>query len=403
MQRPILSVSEVTRYIKDILSNNIILSNVLIRGEISNFKNHYSGHLYFTLKDAGATLKCVMFKASCMTLKFDPADGMKVIVQGRISVYERDGSYQLYVDDMQPDGLGALHLAFEQLKTKLELEGLFDQARKKSIPPVPNAIGIVTSPTGAAIKDMLNVLNRRFSNIKVIIFPVQVQGDGACNQIADAIDTFNQLKNVDVIIIGRGGGSIEELWAFNEEVVARSIANSKIPIISAVGHETDFTIADFVSDLRAPTPSAAAELVIPNKIDIQATLESLQSRLKYAIQNTVYQKQLQLENLQNCKVFNQPLDNIFQYRIRIDILVKNMIKEIKYIFEKKNSSFGQQICKLSVLSPLDILKRGYSISTIDSKVVKSVSQIKSNDKIKVQYTDGVADCTVVNVVKGELK
>lgn len=402
MQRPILTVSEINRYIKDILSNNIILGNVLIRGEISNYKNHYSGHMYFTLKDETSSLKCVMFKGSCINLKFDPQDGMKVIVQGRISVYERDGSYQLYADEMQPDGVGALHLAFEQLKVKLEKEGLFDDELKKPIPFLPKAVGVVTSPTGAAVRDILNVLERRFYNMKVIIYPVQVQGEGAAGQIAQAIQAINELENVDVIIVGRGGGSIEELWAFNEEIVARSIAFSKIPIISAVGHETDFTIADFVSDLRAPTPSAAAELAVPNRIDVQATIRSLVNRMGYAIQSSLAQKRSRLGNAVASSALRQPLDKIYQYRLRLDTMEKSMIKEMQHQLKNKKLNFGQTISKLSTLSPLNILQRGYCVSkSSEDKTVKSVNQLKIGDKIKVQYYDGTAQCTIDNLIERE--
>lgn len=399
MQRPILTVSEINRYIKDILSNNIILGNVLIRGEISNYKYHYSGHMYFTLKDEMSSLKCVMFKGSCINLKFDPQDGMKVIIQGRISVYERDGSYQLYAEEMQPDGVGALHLAFEQLKAKLEKEGLFDEKLKKPIPFLPKAVGVVTSPTGAAVRDILNVIGRRFYSMKVIIYPVQVQGEGAAEQIAQAIQNFNKLDNVDVIIVGRGGGSIEELWAFNEEIVARSIAFSKIPVISAVGHETDFTIADFVSDLRAPTPSAAAELAVPGRMDIQATLRSLVNRASYAMQSNVSQKRNRLENVTDSSVLRQPLDKIYQHRLRLDIIEKGIVKEIRHQFKNKKLSFGQTIAKFSALSPLNILQRGYCVSKdSNGKTVKSIKQLKVGDKVRIQYYDGEAECSVDNLV-----
>ena len=402
MQRPILTVSEINRYIKDILSNNIILGNVLIRGEISNYKYHYSGHMYFTLKDETSSMKCVMFKGSCMSLKFDPHDGMKVIVQGRISVYERDGSYQLYADEMQPDGVGALHLAFEQLKARLEKEGLFDEELKKPIPFLPKAVGVITSPTGAAVRDILNVLGRRFYNIKVIIYPVQVQGEGAAGQIVRGIKAFNELENVDVIIVGRGGGSIEELWAFNEEIVARGIVFSNIPIISAVGHETDFTIADFVADLRAPTPSAAAELAVPSRIDIQATIRSLVNRTSYALQNILTHKRSRLENVASSSTLRQPLDKIYQYRLRLDIIEKGMTKEMRHQFKNKRLNFGQSISKLSALCPLNILKRGYCVSKdLKDKTIKSVRQIKVGDKIRIQYYDGAAECSIDNLIKRE--
>lgn len=399
MQRPTLTVSEINKYIKDTMAKDFILTNVTICGEISNYKNHYSGHMYFTLKDESSTIKCVMFKDACMSLKFIPQEGMKVIIKGRVSVFERDGSYQLYANEMQPDGIGALHLAFEQLKKKLESEGLFDEKNKKPIPVLPQSIGIVTSPTGAAIKDILNILTRRFYNIKVIIQPVQVQGEEACKQIANAIDNFNILKNVDVIIVGRGGGSIEELWAFNEEIVARSIAISDIPIISAVGHETDFTIADFVSDLRAPTPSAAAELVVPNKIGLETNLYSLISRINYSMQSIFENKKYKLEKLLRSNAMNEPLDKIYQFRLRLDVINKHILKDEKYIIEAKKAKFGQLLGKLSALSPLNILQRGYCVSKKSNKTIKSIDEIEENDKIDVEYCNGTAICNVVNVIK----
>lgn len=402
MQKPILTVSEVNRYIKGILDTNVILSSVIMRGEISNYKNHYSGHMYFTLKDDTSSIKSVMFKSACVNLKFEPRDGMKVIVQGRVSVFERDGNYQMYIDDMQPDGIGSLHLAFEQLKARLELEGLFDSTRKIKIPSVPNAIGIVTSPTGAAVKDMLNVLSRRFYNIKVVVFPVQVQGEGSSQQIASAIDTFNKLKNVDVIIVGRGGGSIEELWAFNEEIVARSISRSKIPIISAVGHETDYTISDFVADLRAPTPSAAAELAVLNKSDIQAMLDNLFFRLKMAVQAEIEQKKSKLERQLLSSSFKYPLDSIYKYRLELDLFNKGILKDIGHQIDNKCQLFKQLVAKLNALSPLNILQRGYCISKDGYRIIKSVSQVNIGDKVQLQYFDGYADCTIVNIDKGEL-
>lgn len=394
MQKPILTVSEVNRYIKDVLSNNIILSSCLVRGEISNFKYHYSGHMYFTLKDEHSTMRCVMFKGSCDGLKFGPQDGMKVIVAGRISVYERDGNYQLYADDMQPDGVGALHLAFEQLKKRLEGEGLFNELFKKPIPLLPNSIGIITSPTGAAVRDILNILTRRFFNIKIVVYPVLVQGEGAKEQIAKAIDDFNVLKNVDVIIVTRGGGSIEELWAFNEEIVARSIANSKIPIISAVGHETDYTISDFVSDLRAPTPSAAAELVVPNRIDVEAIISNYYNRLNYAIESIFKRKRLILERMMNSNVFREPKDSIYQYRIRLDIINKSMRKDIGHLLKNRELVLREYIGKLCSLNPLEVLKRGYSIASSIEGVYSSVKDIHIGDELKVQFTDGQIRCKV---------
>lgn len=400
MQRPTLTVTQVNKYIKDILSTNIILGNVLIKGEISNYKNHYSGHMYFTLKDENSAMKCIMFKTSCDNLLFVPKDGMKVIIQGRISVYEKDGSYQLYANEMQPDGVGSLHLAFEQLKKKLENEGLFDSFKKKKIPYLPKSIGVITSPTGAAVKDILNVISRRHGKVNIIIYPVGVQGASAGGQIANAIDNFNKLKNVDVIIVGRGGGSIEELWAFNEEIVARSISKSDIPIISAVGHETDFTIADFVSDLRAPTPSAAAELVVPNISDLEFTINSFTSRLKFSIEKVVRTRRLELKSFESSSIFTNPKDTIYQSRISLDNFNRLMINSIKQQFKDKEALFSKTISILSSLSPLNIMKRGYCIALSNQNIIKSIGDITSNQIIKLRVIDGDIECRTLSIEGG---
>ncbi|MBQ8027487.1 MAG: exodeoxyribonuclease VII large subunit, partial [Clostridia bacterium] len=276
MNMPVLSVGQINTFIKSIIDGDPNLSNVFVVGEISNFTNHYrTGHFYFTLKDKEAAIKAVMFRSSAQRLCFMPENGMSVIIRGRISVFERDGQYQLYADDMQPDGIGALNIAFEQLKAKLEAQGLFDSSRKKKLPSVPERVGVITSPTGAAVRDIINVLGRRFPLAKIVFHPVQVQGANAAAQIAHAIDLFNEHSAADVLIVGRGGGSIEDLWAFNEEIVALAVSKSDIPVISAVGHETDYTICDFVADMRVPTPSAAAEIAVPDWREQVAYVDSL--------------------------------------------------------------------------------------------------------------------------------
>ena len=322
----IYSVSDINNYIKQIVSNDGILSGLSIRGEISNFKHHYTGHMYFTIKDQNSVLKCVMFKSHASLLRFAPQNGEKVIVSGYISVFERDGQYQLYASDMQPDGVGALHLAYEQLKNKLQKEGLFDTDTKKKIPILPRCIGVVTSSTGSVIRDIINVTYRRHSNMRIMLYPVAVQGLQAAGQIAAAISKLNELKQVDVIIVARGGGSLEELWAFNEEIVARSIHASDIPVISAVGHETDFTICDFVADMRAPTPSAAAELAVP---DIEVLLYKLQNyniRMKTSLVNKLAACRNQLQKVNSRNVFRQPYDKVNQYRLRLDNDLKHLYK-----------------------------------------------------------------------------
>lgn len=398
----VLTVSEVNRYIREIISRDLILSNLWVKGEISNFKHHYTGHLYFTIKDEKSLLKCVMFKSQASGLKFYPENGMKVIIKGYVSVFERDGQYQLYVEEMQPDGVGELHVAFEQLKQKLKEEGLFDISRKKRLPYLPRSIGVITSITGSVIRDIMNVLNRRFYNINLKIYPVQVQGEVAAGQIARAIRKINEANCVDVIILARGGGSLEELWPFNEEIVARSIADSNIPIISAVGHETDFTIADFVADVRAPTPSAAAELVVPEKSMLMARVNELDIRLKNAIHKFLRLKRNDLERLTSSIPFRQPYNRVYQERMRLDILNRNMYREILSKTDKARTKLQFLIEKLNALSPLNVLARGYSITKLkkNGRILKSVNEVSNGDELKISVSDGNIDCRVINIVKG---
>lgn len=397
----ILTVSSVNGYIKGIMSRDMILSNLWIRGEVSNFKNHSSGHMYFTLKDENSLIKCVMFRTQNSYLKFLPENGMNVIIKGYISVYERDGQYQLYAEEMINDGVGNLHIAFEQLKQKLSKEGLFESCYKNGIPFLPNSIGVVTSLTGSVIRDIINVLDRRFYNACIKVFPVKVQGLGAAKEISKAIYAFNQLKCVDVIIIARGGGSLEELWPFNEEIVARSIFKSKIPIISAVGHETDYTICDFAADVRAPTPSAAAEIVMPEKQQLVNRLIELDIRFRSAVLRNAKIKRKRLEELKNSAAFRQPYDRVYQERMKLDILCKDMKRAFLIKQERTEAKLKLLIGKLDALSPLTILSRGYSIvkSADDEHIVKSVKDVATGEQIKVNLADGNLECTV-NSVKG---
>jgi exodeoxyribonuclease VII large subunit len=397
----ILTVSTINGYIKGLISKDMILSNLWIRGEISNFKNHSSGHMYFTLKDENSLIKCVMFRSHNSYLKFLPENGMKVIIKGYISIYERDGQYQLYAEEMINDGVGNLHIAFEQLKQKLSNEGLFESCYKKGIPFLPNSIGVVTSSTGSVIRDIINVLDRRFHNASIKVFPVKVQGLGAANEISKAIDTLNQLKCVDVIIIARGGGSLEELWPFNEEIVARSIFKSEIPIISAVGHETDYTICDFTADVRAPTPSAAAEIVMPEKQQLINRLIELDIRLRSSVLRNAKIKRKRLEELKNSAVFRQPYDRVYQERMKLDTLCKDMRKAFLMRQERAEAKLKFLIGKLDALSPLTILSRGYSIVKLadDENIVKSVKDVAVGEQLKVNLADGDLYCTV-NRVKG---
>ena len=394
--RYIPTVSEINKYIKEILCNDIILSNLWVRGEISNFKHHYSGHMYFTIKDETSLLKCVMFKTNCDNLKFAPENGMKVLIKGYVSVFERDGQYQLYAEIMQPDGIGALHMAFEQLKKRLHEEGLFDEEHKKKLPFLPGSIGVVTSSTGAVIKDILNVLDRRFSNIYIKIFPVAVQGENASKEIAGAIKKLNELKCVDVIILARGGGSLEELWAFNEEIVARSIFSSRIPVISAVGHETDYTIADFVADKRAPTPSAAAEIVIPEKSILKNTLVVLNNRLENALRNSTIKQRSRLERLGKSIAFQQPYNKVYQERMRLDLLDRSMLRELRKTNEAARARLAMLAGKLDTLSPLTVLARGYSVVKLkkNGTLIKSVNNVAVGDEIEINVADGKIDCVI---------
>ncbi|NTV89485.1 MAG: exodeoxyribonuclease VII large subunit [Clostridiales bacterium] len=390
-----LSVYELNKYLKDLIANDLMLSGLYVRGEISNFKNHISGHLYFTLKDEKSTIKCVMFKSSAMTLKFAPKDGMKVIVRGYVSVFERDGQYQLYSEDMQPDGLGSLHLAFEQLKARLQQEGLFDPSNKKKIPYMPSSIGVITAPKGAVIRDILNILGRRFHNVNIKVYPVQVQGAPAAAQISAAIRKLNQWGKIDVIILARGGGSLEDLWPFNEEIVARSIYDSKIPIISAVGHETDFTIADFVADLRAPTPSAAAELVMPDKSALKDKIRSLDNRLRNAALRKVTLERQTCKRLTESSAFRRPLESINQERLRLDVQGKYLQSALDSDMKSKMNRLGLLAASLDALSPLKSLARGYGIvkSKMRGTLVKSVGDVISGEKLEITVSDGAISCT----------
>lgn len=398
-EKAILTVKQLNSYIKSLIEADKSLSSVYVRGEISNFTNHYkSGHFYLTLKDEEAVIRAVMFKSSASKLKFTPSNGMGIIALGRISVFERDGCYQLYIDDMLPDGEGALHIAFEQLKKKLLSEGLFDDARKKPIPKIPSKIGIVTSPTGAAVRDIINILKRRHPVASVCLYPVLVQGESAPIQIIEAIKHFNLKNSADVLIVGRGGGSIEDLWAFNDEGVARAIAASKIPIISAVGHETDFTIADFAADLRAPTPSAAAELAVPDKFDLIQKFDNVKIKLKLLLIKDVNNKCETLKRYSTSSVLLNPMRFIDERRILLDYLLKTISRESKIYLNSNREKMSVFIAKLSALSPLSVLSRGFSIAEHkDGSIIKSAKELTRGKQITLKLSDGEADCTVNSV------
>ena len=390
-----ISVTELNKYIKDKFEEDEMLNNILVKGEISNFKHHYTGHMYFTLKDENSLIKCVMFKTYTPNLNFIPKDGMQVKVLGTVSVFERDGVYQIYCKAMQQDGLGDLYRIYTELKEKLSKEGLFDDKYKKPIPYMPKCIGVLTSNTGSVIRDIINVSARRNPNVYIKLFPVPVQGQGAAKKIAEAIKIMNENRLCDVIILARGGGSLEDLWPFNEEIVARAIFDSKIPIVSAVGHETDFTISDFVADLRAPTPSAAAELVIPNVKDILLKLKEYESRQKIALNRKIQIMKLRYEKCLNSKVFKEPLQKINERYMMLDIKVRQMESYInqKYINEKAKAI--KLIAKLDALSPLKTLSRGYSIITLNGKTIKEAKYLKKDDEINIKLFDGQVNAKIL--------
>lgn len=392
----LLTVSQLNYYIKSLFDGDEHLSCVFVVGEISNFTDHYqSGHFYFSLKDEKCTVKAVMFSSSAKRVRFRPQNGMRVLVRGRVSVYENSGQYQLYAEDMQPDGLGALNLQFEQLKRRLSDEGLFDQEKKKPIPPYPERVGVITSPTGAAIRDIKNVLFRRFPAARVVFCPVLVQGEEAPEQIIDAIGRFNKRKAADVLILGRGGGSIEDLWAFNDENVARAVAKSNIPIISAVGHETDFTICDFAASLRAPTPSAAAELAVPDTAELLYTIGSYQSYLKKKMFLEIQSNRAKLERLLKIQQFVSPVELVKSKRLRLSLSEKRLKSSFLEQFTKEKEAFTEAVAKLEMMNPLKVLTRGYCVTfTKDGRILKTIEGVEKGDPVTIKVRDGEISCTV---------
>lgn len=397
----VLSVSQLNRYIKMNFDADENLANIFISGEISNFTNHYrTGHLYFTLKDDSAAVRAVMFNSSAKRLKFMPEDGMKVIARGRVSVYEASGQYQLYVDDMQPDGVGALNLAYEQLKEKLQKEGLFSELHKKPLPPYPEKVGVITSPTGAAVRDIINVLGRRFPYAEIVFCPVLVQGDGAHLQLTDAVNLFNSERAADVIIIGRGGGSIEDLWEFNDEGLARAVYNSEIPVISAVGHETDFTICDFVADMRAPTPSAAAELAVPDANELQYALSTLKNRMFLNVSSGIADRRSRLEYLTSKGALKSPDEMLSNRSQRLDTAFSKMLSSYENRIGGKKVEFISAATALSKLDPMSVLMRGFAfVSDKNGKNVYSSQALAKGDKINVRFHDGSAVCEVKEITQ----
>lgn len=442
MNQPrIISIKDLNRYIKGLLEDDDVLADVWVRGEISNFTHHSSGHMYFTLKDKDSRVKCIMFASYNQRLPFMPKEGTRVIARGNISVYERDGQYQFYVTQMQPDGVGSLYLAYEQLKKKLEAEGLFSPLAKKTIPRFPGAIGVITSPTGAAVRDIVTTLQRRYPSVPILLYPVLVQGSQAAPSIVRAIQTMNERREVDVLIVGRGGGSLEELWAFNEEILARSIYQSEIPVISAVGHETDFTIADFVADLRAATPTAAAELAVPHHLELKQELHHYMQRLQGGLMKRLQSGRDRLARLNRSPALQQPHKQLRQPAERLDRLKEqlhyrmsaklaqaehkqmrlnqrltgfNPANQIVAARDKETAArrrlqlamqsvikdakarFGGQLKQLDALSPLKVMQRGYSLvyDEKESRLIRSVRQLQLGDVVKIRLSDGQVDCQV---------
>lgn len=383
-----ITVSDLNKYIKDKIADDEYLNNILIKGEISNFKNHYTGHMYFTLKDDKSLIKCIMFKSYASKLTFMPKDGMKVMILGGVSVFERDGVYQIYVRAMEEDGLGDLYTKYQELKAKLEQQGLFDEEHKMKIPLMPKVIGVLTSQTGSVIRDIINVSTRRNPNVYIRLLPVPVQGEGAAEKIASGIEYMNRNRLADVLILARGGGSLEDLWPFNEEIVAHSIYNSEIPIISAVGHETDFTIADFVADLRAPTPSAAAELAVPDIYEVRRKIDTYQDRLRISLIKKVELMKLRYEKAMSSSVFKEPLRKVNDNYLKIDSYFKQIENTIKVKQEKEKTRYIELVAKLDTLSPLKTLYRGYSITEKDNKIIKSKEELRQGDLIHIKFMDG---------------
>lgn len=390
-----VTVSQVNSYIKEKIASDEGLNNLIIKGEISNFKNHYTGHMYFTLKDDKSLIKCIMFKTYAQRLNFMPKDGMKVFVFGEVSVFERDGIYQVYAKAMQEDGVGALYKQYEKLKQELEEKGYFDISHKKKIPQMPKVIGVLTSQTGSVIRDIINVSTRRNPNVQIRLLPVPVQGQDAAPKIAEGIRFMNKNKLADVLILARGGGSLEDLWPFNEEIVAQAIYESELPIISAVGHETDFSISDFVSDLRAPTPSAAAELAVPDIYEVKQKINGYQNRLKLALNKKYEMLKLRYEKIISSSIFKDPTRMINDRAILLDKNIKRIETAIQNKKQEQKEKYVKLILKLDALSPLKTLARGYSIIEQNGEMVNSVKQLKSGTEIDIKLVDGNSKAKII--------
>lgn len=400
MERRIITVSELNEYIKMVLEHDELLMRIFVKGEISNFTNHYkTGHFYFSLKDEGGTVRAVMFRGSAARLKFMPENGMRVIVGGRVGVFPRDGQYQIYAETMEPDGIGALYIAYEQLKKKLEAEGLFDASKKKPLPKIPTRIGVITSPTGAAIRDIIHILGRRFPLARVILYPALVQGEGAAPDLVRGLDYFNQMGNVDVIIIGRGGGSLEDLWAFNDETLARHVAASRIPVISAVGHETDFTLCDFAASRRAPTPSAAAEIAVPETGELARKLANVTSRIELLLEGRLKLYRERLARAAGARVLKDPIYLIDDKRLALGMEERALFDRMGAVLTAKRADFEKDTAKLHALSPLAVLSRGYgAVFDAGGKVIRNAAETRPGERLSVMLSDGRIHTTVDEIV-----
>lgn len=401
-ERQVFTVTALNEYIKMKLETDEALMRVFIRGEISNFTNHKSGHFYFTVKDETSRIAAVMFRSSASKLAFIPENGMKVIVGGRVSAYVRDGQYQIYVDTLEPDGVGALYIAYEQLKAKLGAEGLFDEAKKKPLPRYPMRIGVITSPTGAAIRDIINILGRRFPIAEVVLYPSLVQGESAAPQLIEGLRYFNEKKNVNVIIIGRGGGSLEDLWAFNSEALVREVAASELPVISAVGHEIDFTLCDFAADRRAPTPSAAAELAVPERYELKRKLGNVTARLELLEGKKLELLRSTLERMKKSRALTDPRNFIDDKRMALGIVEDKLYNRITFLLERKKSALAGKTAKLDAMNPLSVLSRGYGAAfASDGTVIRSAAQVEKGSDISLMLSDGTVRATVCDIVMNE--
>jgi len=400
----ILTVTKLNEYVKMLIDGNPVLGNVWVKGEISNLTCHSSGHLYFSLKDEGARVAAVMFRSAADKLKFRPENGMKVLLHGRVSVYPRDGAYQIYATSLEPDGVGALYIAYEQLKRRLEAEGLFRQDRKKPLPKIPSTVGVITSPTGAAVRDILNVTGRRFPFARILLYPALVQGEGAEADLVAGIEYFSKTRSADVVIIGRGGGSIEDLWAFNSEALARAICRSPVPIISAVGHETDFTICDFAADRRAPTPSAAAELAVPDGEELKRKFGNVITRMETLLKARVTSGRERLKLLSERRVMTTPMAYLDDKRMELLSLSRELERSVQGLADKKKQDLVRLSAVLEAVSPLKVIAKGYSaVFADDGRLIRSVKSVAVGDAISFRTVDGTVDASVTDIKETEIK